>query len=546
MPPQRSICLVTDEIAPLTTGESGRALRALVLDSLERSPSLQFHFLLAPDARIDAERLRTSFEGRVQVHLASATPAREASSRYPPATAFVSSWHAESLELLLALKHLERNGHLFDVIEFPDRKGWAFCTLQEKRLGLGFAGSEVAVRLHGTMGLLRRRLGQPLTRESLFGFELERKSLLDAERVTSGDRELAALSASYYGFSGEWLARVSAETLYPVAQAETQLDPPCGGTGPLVSVVMTNFNLARHLPAALASVAASGYPDLEIVLVDDASTGAEDARLLEQLESGQDPATASIRIVRNPSNRGLAASRNLGIRAARGKYLLPLDADDCISPRFIELAVRALEAQPGFDGVVPTAARFHSEEELDAGQFSTFLTFLGDAPTLGLVENCLSTATALLRRSLFDRHGYDEDLSSYEDWSLYLRLAHAGCRFLVTNEAHFHYRKRPGSMIDGLTRVRHLQLLARIHESLLRPLPSSAHSFALLMPAMAATLEIAELRGEPAALLLPSSRLQPMRYWLVDAINGALKKVPLAHRALKALGKRFPAQRRKA
>lgn len=545
MPPQRRICLVTDEIAPLAPGESGYALRALVLESLERSPSLQFHLLLAPDAPIDAERLRASFDGRVQVHLASVAPGRGASSRYPPASAFVSRWHAESLELLLALKELECNGHSFDVIEFPDRKGWAFCTLQEKRLGLGFAGSEIAVRLHGKMGFLRRGDGQPLSREALFGFELERKALLDAERVISADADLAALAASYYGFADAWLARVSAEPLYPVPQSVPQPEQPRGGSAPLVSVVVTNFNLARYLPVALASVAASGHPDLEIVLVDDASTGAEDALLLEQLEKGQASAHPPIRILRNQSNRGLAASRNLGICAARGRYVLPLDADDCISPDFIEVAVRALEAQPEFDVVVPTAARFSSEVELAAGQFSTFLVFLGDAPTLGLVENRLSTATALLRRSLFDRHRYDESLSSYEDWSLYLRLAHAGCRFLVTNEVHFHYRKRPGSMIDGLTRVRHLELLAKIYELLPRPLPASAHLFACLVPVMAATLEIAELRGEPASLLLPPSPLQPMRYRVADAINDAFKKVPLVHRAFKALGKRLPRQRGK-
>ncbi|HKC60333.1 MAG TPA: glycosyl transferase family 2, partial [Myxococcales bacterium] len=133
-----------------------------------------------------------------------------------------------------------------------------------------------------------------------------------------------------------------------------------------------------------------------------------------------------------------------------------------------------------------------------------------------------------LRRSLFDRWAYDESLNSYEDWSLYLKLAHAGHRFLVTNDIQFHYRKRPRSMISEVTAERHLQLLARILESLPAPLPPSVRPWATL----AATLT--ELRQKNAAIAA-----RPLRYRVADALNKAVKKMPLVHPLLKASASRL-------
>jgi GT2 family glycosyltransferase len=150
---------------------------------------------------------------------------------------------------------------------------------------------------------------------------------------------------------------------------------------PLVTVVVTNFNLGRYLPEALASVAASTYPRVEVVVVDDASTDPSDAKVLERLEAEGLSGTRAVRVVRNACNRGLSAGRNCGIRSAAGEYVLPLDADDCISPRFLEIAVAALERQPDFDVVVPTAGYFVDGASLSQQQFSEHATFLGDAPS---------------------------------------------------------------------------------------------------------------------------------------------------------------------
>jgi len=220
---------------------------------------------------------------------------------------------------------------------------------------------------------------------------------------------------------------------------------------PLVSVIIPNFNLGAYLPYTLSSVAASGYPNIEIIVCDDASTDPLTIELLGRLE--QDFKDRSLTIVYAEYNRGLAGARNLAIRKAQGKYVLTLDADDLISPEFIVKAVGALERNPDYSIVVPQTA-FFSQERHDVqrmqSEYLDFFVFHGEACACGFFENRFSTATVLARLALFNELKYREDLRALEDWDFYLRAAIAGKRFIVTNELHFFYRRREGSMISEL------------------------------------------------------------------------------------------------
>ena len=146
---------------------------------------------------------------------------------------------------------------------------------------------------------------------------------------------------------------------------------------PLVSVIIPNFNLGAYLPYTLSSVAASGYPNIEIIVCDDASTDPQTIELLGCL--AQDFKDRSLTIVYAKYNRGLAGARNLAIRKAKGKYVLTLDADDLISPEFIAKAVAALERNSDYSIVVPQAAYFpHERTEIPQTQseYVGFLSFL--------------------------------------------------------------------------------------------------------------------------------------------------------------------------
>lgn len=702
----RKVCFVTDELYPFTAGGIGRLTHNLIRAS--SGSGIEFHVVFPDYCAFTPAEVCKHFGPSVHAHQAPLrqgwSSTTEHGAIYAPAASYTdTSWHAQSVDLMRMLKQLERSGIRFDTIEFADYRGWAFCTIQEKLLGGAFAHSEIAIRLHSTDGVLQHVEPRTPTVEQLGRFELERKALLDADRIIAHLPAVPEFNARYYGFGPEWLNKVTIE-FPPVVETPTAVLPTraaaqrdlvfltkiqackrpdlfvrgaamfmrqvpgftgravlschrgdpayfervqkmvpadlahrfvfeapgpnrdalmrsgivviasdyeslnltayettdAGGTlvlnerciafgdrtpfvdgtncfkfdgtvhglasalerawsspapervtwtvdapyweqpspSPLhpstarsgrVSVLITNYNLAMHLPETLASIAASTYEDIEVIVVDDCSPNAFDQHVMERLQQEPPSDIPPVRVIRNPVNRGLPASRNIGLDAASGEFVLPLDADDCISPTFIELAVKALNRHREFDVVVPSTGYFRTDDDLAANRFCDWAMFLGDAPSLGMVFNRTSCATSLMRRSLFERHRYNEVLTSYEDWDLYQRLVLSGVRFLVTNEVHFFYRQRPGSMIKGVSRARHYELLARMYEGYPSPLPPSVRQFAMLGPSAAldAALEaeratLAAITGEP-----------PLRHQVVDALNAALKSTPLLHPVLK-------------
>jgi glycosyltransferase involved in cell wall biosynthesis len=113
---------------------------------------------------------------------------------------------------------------------------------------------------------------------------------------------------------------------------------------PLVSVVAIFLNAERFLDEAIRSVIAQTYPSWELLLVDDGSSDGSSAIARNYAEREPD----RVRYLEHPGheNRGMSASRNLGLRNARGKYLALLDADDVWLPEKLRDQIAILEAHP--------------------------------------------------------------------------------------------------------------------------------------------------------------------------------------------------------
>lgn len=99
------------------------------------------------------------------------------------------------------------------------------------------------------------------------------------------------------------------------------------------------WNAARFLAEAAANVAAQTRPDWEHILVDDGST--DGSRNLAAALAAADP---RVRLLAWDDNRGAAAARNAAIRAARGRYIAFLDADDRWHPEKLARQVGYMQA----------------------------------------------------------------------------------------------------------------------------------------------------------------------------------------------------------
>ena len=110
---------------------------------------------------------------------------------------------------------------------------------------------------------------------------------------------------------------------------------------PLVSIVIPAYNPTTLLLEAIASAAAQTHPHTEIVLVNDGSDHPESLNVLKQ-------AALRVGTYLEQSNQGPSAARNAAFRIARGSYVVPLDADDLLSPTYIATCLAALDAGHAF------------------------------------------------------------------------------------------------------------------------------------------------------------------------------------------------------
>jgi glycosyltransferase involved in cell wall biosynthesis len=109
----------------------------------------------------------------------------------------------------------------------------------------------------------------------------------------------------------------------------------------VVSVVIRAFNCERYVGQAVESILAQTFQDLEIVVVDDASTDGTETIL--QAYARRDE---RIRVLRNETNQGLVRTMNIGLRHARGEFIAVNDADDLSLPHRLETQVNFLRANP--------------------------------------------------------------------------------------------------------------------------------------------------------------------------------------------------------
>ena len=106
----------------------------------------------------------------------------------------------------------------------------------------------------------------------------------------------------------------------------------------LISVIIPAYNHAKYLSEAIQSVLNQTYQNFEILIVDDGST--DNTRQVVQNYTDQ-----RIKYIYQ-ENRGLAASRNAGLRVTQGEYVAFLDADDIFLPHKLEVQLDWFEAHP--------------------------------------------------------------------------------------------------------------------------------------------------------------------------------------------------------
>lgn len=189
----------------------------------------------------------------------------------------------------------------------------------------------------------------------------------------------------------------------------------------MISVIIPTHNRRELLLRSARSVLAQTERDLELIVVDDASTDGTQLAVEEMQRLD-----ARVRYERLERNGGACAARNRGIRLARGEYIAFQDSDDVWLAQKLEVQKRMLE-RTGADIVFCAFEQFG----MDGGRIRTFPPERVQSGWISyqalLRESLASTQTVFVRKSCLQDTLFDESFPRLQDWELMLRLSQKYC-----------------------------------------------------------------------------------------------------------------------
>jgi len=209
---------------------------------------------------------------------------------------------------------------------------------------------------------------------------------------------------------------------------------------PLVSVVIATFNMGQYLPAAIESVLAQTWKNLEVIVVDDGSTD-DTTQQMEQFE-----ANGLVKYFRT-ENRGQPHAKNRGLKESGGHFIAFCDADDIWHPEKLCIQIPLFENEK--TGVVYSEVSYIDQHGNEVHRSQPYKRHSGKVTQQLIMKNFVPFGTAVIRKECLTKNGYfNENLPMGIDWDLWLRFS-VDWLFQYTSEKTYLYRVWPGQMSNN-------------------------------------------------------------------------------------------------
>jgi len=188
---------------------------------------------------------------------------------------------------------------------------------------------------------------------------------------------------------------------------------------PKISVIIPTFNRAQKVIRAVDSVLKQSWKDLEIIVIDDGSTDSTDKAL-----SGYG---SLITYMRQPVNRGVSSTRNIGIKSSMAPWIAFLDSDDYWLPEKLQTQMEFIELNPLV--VACQTQEIWMKNGMQVSPKRKHKKPSGNIFKQSLRLCLVSPSCVMLKKSLIEEVGFfDENLPAAEDFDLWLRIS---CRYPI-------------------------------------------------------------------------------------------------------------------
>lgn len=179
----------------------------------------------------------------------------------------------------------------------------------------------------------------------------------------------------------------------------------------MISIIIPLYNREKTIIDTLKSIEMQTFNDLEVIIVNDGSSDNSEKIVANFLKANNSNISYYFY---NQSNRGAPAARNNGFRRSKGEYILFCDADAVLAPQALEIMKTALENNPDASYVYSSfnwGKKLFKLDEFNPKKLRTM-------PYIH--------SMSLIRREAFPKSGWDESISKFQDWDLWLTMLEEG------------------------------------------------------------------------------------------------------------------------
>ena len=193
---------------------------------------------------------------------------------------------------------------------------------------------------------------------------------------------------------------------------------------PLVSVLISSYNQREFIESTITSVLNQTYPNIEIIIIDDASTDGSQEIIIKISSNFEEE---QVKLIQKPKNEGVTYCRNIGLSKSSGKYICFLDGDDVYLPEKISTQVDYMESNQGWNVTYHDASVFNSTNGESifcySDRFGAGNGTVNDLISKGMY---IQFGSLMFRINNIELLDFDTHLSISDDWLFTIDVLMAG------------------------------------------------------------------------------------------------------------------------
>lgn len=208
----------------------------------------------------------------------------------------------------------------------------------------------------------------------------------------------------------------------------------------LVTVIVPTYNTERYIKRSINSLQNQTYSNIEILVIDDNSTD-RTLKICQQLQEKDN----RLRIISKMENRGLANSRNIGVRNAKGKYIMFVDSDDYVDRNFclaMVNAIRKFDADIAFCNYIFVDSKRKKYVKLVEGSKSV----VNKETAMRTLITASFAWNKIFSRKLFEKIHFPEGVN-YEDIRTFYKVFDKANKIVYDPAYLYFYEQRKNSIV---------------------------------------------------------------------------------------------------